>query len=173
MATRKNMTLPIILTFIFLVIVVYLFATIKQSQVTCDKRKSFDSNISLSEHIVTTLDGKKITSLDVTKTIVLPEKYTSDDTHLNSIRFALDNTLSYLGKNVKYSIGEDRITVKIHIDKNQLVLLDNIEFVVNDDIEIKINSNTKSSDVIVLKVGDNYTDGEFMKRLKNHGYSCK
>ena len=28
-------------------------------------------------------------------------------------------------------------------------------------------------DVIALKVGDSYTDGEFMMHLKNKGYSCK
>ena len=173
MTTRKSKTLPIVIAFIFLIIIVYLFATIKQSHVTCDKKRTFDSNIQLLEHIDTTLDGKKITDMKVTKTIILPEKYIKDKTHLNSIQFALEKTLNYLGKNVTYSVGDDRIVVKIDLDKNQLVLLDNIEFIVNDDIETKINSNTKSSDVIVLKVGDNYTDGEFMKRLKNNGYACK
>ncbi len=173
MATRKSMTLPIILAFLFIIIIVYLFATIKQSHVTCDKTRSFDSDIKIMEHVDTTLDGKKVTSMNVTKTIILPEKYTKDSSRLKSIQFALEKTLNYLGDHVTYTVGEDRITVKIKVDKNQLVLLDNIEFVVNDDMEIKINSNTKSSEVILLKVGDNYTDGEFMKRLKNNGYICK
>ncbi len=173
MSTRKSMKLPIVLAFLFIIIIVYLFATIKQSHVTCDKTNTFDSNIRLQEHIDTTFDGKKITSMDVTKTIILPEKYTRDNSRLNSIQFALEKTLNYLGKHVTYSVRDDRIITRIQVDKNQLILLDNIEFIVNDDIEIKINSNTKSSDVILLKVGDNYTDGEFMKRLKNNGYTCK
>ena len=90
--------------------------------------------------MVSTLDGKKITSLDVVKTIVLPDEYTKDETHLNSLQFALDNTLDYLDQNVKYTINEDRLIVKIHVDKNQIVMLDNISFQVNDDIQIKIDS---------------------------------
>ena len=122
---------------------------------------------------MTSLDGKKITGISITKTIKLPEKYTKDDTRLNSIKMSLEKTLDYLGDKVKYSIGEDRIIVTIKVDKNEIVLLDNIEFIVNDDMEIKINSNTKSNDIVVLKVGDSYTDGELMKKLKNHGYVCK
>ena len=52
-------------------------------------------------------------------------------------------------------------------------MLKNIEFNDNGDLQIKIDSNTKSSDVIALKVGDNYTEGELMTRMKNNGYSCK
>lgn len=173
MGTRKSMRLPIILTFIVIIIIVYLFATIKQTYVTCDKTKNFDSDISLTEHVVTSLDGKKIKSISITKIIKLPEKYTKDDARLNSIKLSLENTLDYLGDKVKYSVGADRITVTIQVDKNEIVLLDNIEFIVNDDIEMKINSNTKSSEIVVLKVGDNYSDGDLMKKLKNHGYICK
>ena len=63
--------------------------------------------------------------------------------------------------------------INIKIDDNKLVLLDNISFIENDSLEIKVESNTKNSNVVVLSVGDNYTDGELMKRLKNNGYSCK
>ena len=167
------MTLPIILTFIIIMIIVYLFATIKQTYVTCDKTRTFDSDIKVSENLVSSLDGKGITSMTITKTIILPERFVKDNARLNSIKFSLEKTLDYLGKNVNYSIYDNKITVHIHVDKNQIVLLDNIEFIVNDDIEIKINSNTKSNDIVVLKVGDNYTDGELMKKLKNNGYHCK
>jgi hypothetical protein len=167
------MKLPVIITLIIIVIVIYLFATIKQTEIVCNKTTYFDSNIRLTEKVVGVTDGKKISSLEVTKTIVLPEEYTKDDTELNSIKYTLENTLEYLGDNVKYTIGDDRIIVKIKVDKNQVVLLDNIDFVVNETIQIKVNSNTKSSDVIALAVGDSYTDGELMTRLKNNGYTCK
>ena len=173
MSTRKSMTFPIILALIFIMIVIYLFATIQQSQVTCQKTKTFDGDIRLIEDIVAVTDGKEIDSMSIVKTIILPEKYTQDDVHLKSIQYALDNTLEYLGKNVKYSFGEDRVIVKINVQKDEIVLLNNIDFLVNDDIQVKINSNTKSSDVITLSVGDNYTDGELMTRLKNNGYTCK
>ena len=67
-------------------------------------------------------------------------------------------------------IIEDRIVVEISVNKNEVILLKNISF---EDKKIVINSNTKSSDVLTLTVGDDYTDGEFMKTLKGYGYSCK
>ncbi len=65
------------------------------------------------------------------------------------------------------------IIIKIEVSKDEIVLLDNIEFFDNGDLEIKINSNTKSNDIITLQVGDNTTLAEYMKKLKNNGYSCK
>ena len=125
MKTRKSMTFPVILTFIIIAIIVYLFATIKQSQVVCVKNTSFDSDIQLNEQITSTVDGKKVTSIQVVKTIILPAKYTQDDTQLNSIRYALENTLEYLENHVKYTIQEDRVIVKISVDKDEIVLLNN------------------------------------------------
>lgn len=173
MSTRKSMTLPIIITFVILAIIVYLFASIKQTEVTCEKVYNFDSGIYLKEEVIATLDGKRIDKLNVVKTIILPDKYSIDDTYINKIKDNLDRTLSYLGDNVKYNIGTDRIIIEINVNKNEIILLKNIDFTIDNDLEIVINSNTKSSDVITLKVGDNYTDGEFMKALKGYGYSCK
>ena len=57
--------------------------------------------------------------------------------------------------------------------KNETVLLDNISFLSENDLEILIDSNTKSESVITLTIGDNYTDGEFKQYMKSKGYSCK
>lgn len=173
MNTRKSMTFPIIITLLILGIIIYLFTSIKQTEVTCSRVNTYDDNVKLKEEVTSMIDGKKIKSLQVTKTIILPEKYTSDDTYLNSIKATLEHTLNYLGDKVKYSITNNKIIVNIKVDDNEILLLNNISFIVNDDLEVKINTNTKSSDVITLAVGDSYTDGEFMKRLKNNGYSCK
>ena len=173
MSTRKNMTFPIILTFIIIVIIVYLFTTIKQTEVTCEKTRVFDGDVRVVEKLVAITDGKEIDGMRLTKTIILPEKYLKDDHYLIGIKNALENTLDYLGDNVKYTIEEDRLIVRIEVNKNEILLLNNIDFKVSDDLQIVINSNTKSSDVITLSVGDNYTDGELMMRLKNNGYSCK
>ncbi len=173
MATRKSMTLPIIFTFIMIVVIVYLFSSIKQTQVTCEKVTVFDSDVRLTEEVVADMDGKKIEGLTVTKVIVLPDKYTGDQSILYEIHDNLNRTLEYLGDHVKYTIGEDRIIVRITVNKNELILLDNISFIEHNGLKIKINSNTKSSDVIALSVGDSYTEGELMIRLKNDGYKCK
>lgn len=173
MSTRKNMTFPIILAFIIIAIIVYLFATIKQSEISCDKTKTFDDNVRLTERLVVVTDGKEINSMKLTKTIILPDKYLKDDHYLVGIKNALENTLEYLGNKVKYTVGNDRVIVTIEVNKNEILLLDNIDFVNSGDLQIKINSNTKSSEVIPLSVGDHYTDGELMTRLKNNGYNCK
>ena len=172
METRKSMTLPVIITFIIIGIIVYLFATIKQTEVTCIKSNLYDDEIRLNEQITATIDGKKIEKLNVVKTIILPDKY-NNDRYLNSIKYSLEETLEYLGDKSKISINDNKIIVNIEVKKNEVVLLNNINFIVNDDLEVEIDANTKSSNVITLSVGDNYTDGEFMKRLKNNGYTCK
>lgn len=170
MYTRKSMKLPVIITFIIIGVIVFLFVRIKQTEVTCEKTYVFDSGISLKEKVVATLDGKEIDKLDVTKTIFLPDKYIKDEDYVNDIKNNLDRTLSYLGDKVKYNILDDKIVVEIKVNKNEVVLLRNISF---NDKGIVINSNTKSSDVVTLSIGDDYTDGEFMKTLKGLGYSCK
>ena len=57
-----------------IVIIIYLFATIKQTQVVCEKTKIFDDDVRLEERVVATLDRKNIEMLNVTKNVILPEK---------------------------------------------------------------------------------------------------
>lgn len=155
-----------------LVVIIYLFAIVKQTEVVCEKGKTFDTDISLKEQITAEIEGKKISSLVVIKTIVLPEKYAKDD-NIDFIKKNLDRTLEYLGDKVKYTITNNKIIVTIEVSKNEIVLLDNIDFSEKGDFPLQINSNTKSSDVISLTIGDNYTDGEFMTYMKTKGYNCK
>ena len=173
MTTRKSMKLPVVITFIIIGIIVYLFANIKQTEVTCVKNNLFDDNIRVNEEVTAIIDNRRIDEIIVEKTIILPEKYLKDDTYLNSIKYSLEETLEYLDDKAKITVGEDRVVVKINVTKNEVVLLNNISFNVNEDLQIEVDSNTKSSNVVTLSVGDNYTDGEFMKRLKNNGYTCK
>ena len=172
MGTRKSMTLPIIISLIFIVVIIYLFSNIKQTEVNCSMTNKFENGISIDEDVSATLDGKKINSISVTKTIYLPEKYRNDN-DIEEIKSSLDRTLEYLGDNVRYNILDDKIIVKINVEKNEIILLDNISFESSSNLEMIIDSNTKSSDVITLSVGDSYTDGEFMKMMRAKGYSCK
>ena len=172
MSTRKSMTLPVILTFIVISIMVFLFVNFKQTEIVCEKSTSYDLDTKVIEDVIVTLDGKSIINMNITKKIVLPDKYNNDN-KIDEIKYYLDNTLSYLGSRVSYTSTDYGLLININISDNKLILLDNISFSDNGDLEINIDSNVKSSDVVVLSVGDNYTDGELMKRLKNSGYSCK
>lgn len=147
---------------------------IKQSKIVCEKNMSYDGGFNISENIESTTDGKKITSLKVIKTIYVSDRYINNTDSLEEIKSTIANTLSYLDKSVSYRVLDDRIIIEMNLSKNQLVLLNNIEFVDNGGkIEVVIDTNTKSNNVITLSVGDNYTDGELMKKFKNNGYSCK
>lgn len=174
MNTRKSMTLPIIITLIFIVIIIYLFMNLKQSKVICEKNTSYDGGFKVKELIESKTDGKKINSIKVTKTIYVADRYINNTDSIEEIKSVIENTLDYLGDKVSYSVLDDRIIIVITVSKDELVLLDNINFVDNGGkVEVVIDTNTKSSGVISLAVGDSYTDGELMKRLKNKGYSCK
>ena len=174
MSTRKSMKLPIIITFLFICIIVYLFMNIKQTVVVCEKVNTYDSDIKLTETVIAHLDGKKITSLEVTKNVTIPEKFNKKDQNLTGIKNSLEYTIAYLGSHASCAVMDNHVIANIDVSNNELVLLDNISFVDNDgEVSIHIDTNTKSSNVIALQVGDNYTDGEFMMYLKNKGYSCK
>ena len=175
MSTKKNKTFPIVITSIIIMIIIYLFATVEQPYITCSKSTIDNLDIRVVEEISTTIDGNKIKEIGLTKTIVLPSKYLEDDIHLNSIKFSLKKHYEYLDKDVlDYFVEDDRIVVKINVDDNETLVLNNIEFFDNDNtLEMKINSNTRSSDVVTLSVGDKYTEGELITRMKNNGYVCK
>ena len=66
MSTRRSKTLPIIITLIFIVIIIYLFMNLKQSSVSCQRTKSFDGGITVKEVVNSTTDGKKISSMKIT-----------------------------------------------------------------------------------------------------------
>lgn len=173
MNTKKS-RLPVILTFIVICIIIYLFMNIKQTEIVCEKDFLFDSNIELYESVNIKLDSKKIVGIDLDKRITLPDGIDRREEKIVGIQNSIDTTLSYLDKAVEYKKFDDGLNVNISVHNNELVLLGNISFYDNNgELGIKINPNTKSSDVITLSVGDNYTDGELMKKLKNNGYRCK
>ena len=68
---------------------------------------------------------------------------------------------------------DNYLTVTVKAKNNETIILNNIEFYDNDGLQIKINPNTKSSDVVTLSINDKYTEGELMTHLKNNGYVCK
>lgn len=173
MDNNNGRAFPIVLTILIIGIIVYLFATIKQPYVECNRQFTDDLGIVVKENIVTTFGGNKIDTMKVTKTIILPDEYAKKK-YVDSIKFSLENSLDYLGsKKVKYEVFNNKVVARITIDKDETVILNNIEFNDNDGLQIKINSNTKSSEVVTLKIGENYTQGQFMTRLKNNGYVCK
>ena len=172
MTSRKSITIPIVLTLIMIIIMVYFFANIRQTEVICSKYQVFSNDIHLNERIISKMDGKEITDITVKKEITLPEKYANDES-INTIYQRLNKTLEYLGKQVEYAFDKNQITVTIETSKEEIILLDNISFPSSNNPEIKVNSNTKSNEVIPLKVGDAYTEGEFMKYMRSKGYNCK
>ncbi len=173
MGTRKSMKLPIIITFIMIIIIIYLFATLQQDKVECEKTTTYDNGVKLTENITSIVDSNSISNIHLVKRITLPERFLRDDTYKNSVKYSLENTLDYLGKKVKYTTTTDSVVVTIDISKDELVLLDNIDFDGDDDLGIEIDTSTVSGDVITLKVGDKYTTGELMKKLKNNSYVCR
>lgn len=168
---NKKYFLPIILTIIIIVIMIYLFSTLEQPFVSCSNVYTYDGDVKVEEDITAKFNSNKIKSLDVVKTIIVPDEYANEE-YIRSLRYSLEKSLSYLN-DVKYTSLDDRLIVTIKARGNETVILRNIEFINSDSLQIKVNSNTKSSEVITVSVSDNYTEGEFMTRFKNNGYICK
>ena len=166
MSTRKSLVFPFIITLIILGIIVYLFMNVNQPYVECDKTTTFDGNIKISENLKTTLNGNKIDKLELIKVIKL-----NDTKHINSVKNSLKDAYKYLGKNAKVSIDNNKVIIKVVVDDNETILLNNITF--NGENSLEIENNTKSSNVVSLKINENYTEGELITRLRNNGYSCR
>lgn len=175
MTLKKGKVFPMIITIILIVIIIYLFATIKQPYVECSKNTTNELGIEIKEDIKVNLDGNNIQKMDLTKTIILPEKYlTEEDNHLDTIKYVLKESYQYLPKStIRLTQESDRVIAHIVVDNNETLILNNIELTNPDDLQIKINANTKAKDVVTLKIKDKYTEGEFMTHMKNNGYSCK
>ena len=75
MDNNNGRAFPIVLTILIIGIIVYLFATIKQPYVECNRQFTDDLGIVVKENIVTTFGGNKIDTMKVTKTIILPDEY--------------------------------------------------------------------------------------------------
>lgn len=174
MTLRRGRVFPIILTILLIIIIIYLFANIKQPYVVCTKETTNDLGIEINENIQVTLDGNKIQKMDLTKTLIFPEQYLKqEDNYLNSMHYIIENSYEYLPSDtVTIKQESDRIIANIVVDQDETVILNNIEFENIDDLQIKINSNTKAQDVVTLSINDNYTEGEFMTHMKNNGYTC-
>ena len=150
MREKKNRVFPIVIVVIMIVIIFYLIATAKQPYVECSKKSTNDLGITISENLTTSLDSNKISEMTLTKTYAYLDKDT-----------------------VKITTGDNYLTVTVKAKNNETIILNNIEFYDNDGLQIKINPNTKSSDVVTLSINDKYTEGELMTHLKNNGYVCK
>ena len=102
------------------------------------------------------------------------DKYLSDDKYLEAFKFAIKKSYEYLDDtDVKVTSGDNYILVTINASNKETLILNNIEFYENNGLQIKINPNTKSSDVVTLSIKDKYTEGELMTHMKNNGYTCK
>lgn len=174
MNTNKNKVFPVFITVVIIAIMIYLFANIKQPYVVCNKTSTNDLGILVKEKVESQLGSNKIKMLEVTRTIILPKKYLEEDTNnIDSIQFALEQAYQYLGEGkVQFTKESDRLIVKISVSKDETIILNNLEFVDESGLVLKVNSNTKSSDVVTLKINDKYTEGTLMTRMKNNGYLC-
>ena len=173
MSTNKSKFFPVVLSIIFIVIIIYLFSNLEQPVISCSKSGTDDLGIRVIEDIDTKLEGNKIKEMILSKTIVLPEEYLGDEDYLDSIKYTLKKSYAYLDDSkVTFETLSDRLICRVTVTGSDTIILNNIEFSDSDDLQIKINSNTKSSEVVTLKIGDGYSEGEFKTRMKNNGYVC-
>ena len=161
MDKKKNMFFPIVIAAIIIVILFYLIATTKQPYVECSRKQTDEFGITIRENLKASLDSNKISEMEITKTITFPDKYLENN-NLEAFKFALEKSYAYLDDSVKITTGDNYLRVTIDAKKDETVILNNIEFYENYGLQIRINPNTKSSDVVTLKINDKYID----KKLK-------
>lgn len=169
----KKRVVPIIFTIVILVVIIGLFVSFKQPLVVCSNRVKNEFDIVVLEELETTINNKKIESMILVKTIVLPDKYLKDKKYLDNIVETLEKSYAYLDKEkVTITKSDDRVVARVVVDKNETLILNNIKFSSKNDLVMSVNPNTKSSEVLTLRINDFYSEGEFKTRMNNKGYSC-
>ncbi|MBQ6539387.1 MAG: hypothetical protein IJL76_03835 [Bacilli bacterium] len=168
---KGNFLVPILIVVIVIFIIFYLIANTNQPNVICEMSKSNDLNIETQEKINVKLSSRKITELNIKKEYIFPKKI-ADEANLKMLKDLLDNSLEYLGDDQNVYIKDNKVIVNIITTKKKPVLLDNVEFISNEGLSIKVNTNTKS-DVTNLSVGEEYSEGKLLSYLKSRGYDCK
>lgn len=168
---KSNFLVPIILVVIIIFIIFYLIATTNQPYVSCNLRHTDDLNIQTKETVNVKLSARKIVELNIKKVYTFPSKF-DDSTNMNMVKGLLDNSLNYLGDDQNVYKKDNQIIVDIITKKKTPILLNNVEFLVDDGLSVKVNTNTKS-DVTMLSIGEEYSEGKLLQYLNSRGYSCK
>ena len=75
MTLRRGRAFPIILTILLIIIIIYLFANIKQPYVVCTKETTNDLGIEINENIQVTLDGNKIQKMDLNQAFLAQKHF--------------------------------------------------------------------------------------------------
>ena len=174
MFANKGRAFSVIITCVIIMLIIYLFASLQQPYITCSKSITTDLGIRVVEELGTSIEGKKINKMRLTKIVVFPAKYIKDDKYINDLKSMLERHYDYLGKDkISYSVMDDRLVVEIEVSNlEDALVLNNIKFYDTGELEIFINSNTRSSEVVTLRVGDKYSEGQFMTKMKGSGYVC-
>ena len=168
---KKGKVLPIIFTIIFIVIVISLFVNVKQTVVTCQSTGIDSLGVKYSDKIITTFDNNKIGDIDLLRNFVIPDKYPLDQ-YMDSIMKEIHRNFDYLGNNISIVRDNQKLTFKIHVMKKETIILKNVSFRDDGNFHIVINPNTKSSDVVTLRVGDSYSNFEYVSMMKANSYTC-
>ena len=170
---KKSLFWPVMIGVVIIAIIIYLVANLKQPYVTCSIKNTNDV-ATIEEKILVSFNSDTIRDIKYDKTVYLSDTY-RESINTKSIKDSFDKAYNYLGDSYSLRVDNDVIYVNINLDKKVPVILNNIEIYYNegDGIITKIETNTKASGATTLSVGDKYSEGQFMTKLKNKGYNCK
>lgn len=169
---KNKYIIPTILTVIAIVVMIFIFVNAKQPYVECS-RTTKNEYSQVKENIVVELDNNKISGMTLIKKIILNDKYLNED-NLDMIENELKEAYQYIDSSkLSFSRGVNYVLVMIDVDDDETLILKNINVSYDNGLNIYINPNTKSSEVITLKMDDKYSEGEFMTMMKQEGYVCK
>ena len=169
---KSKYVIPTILTIIAIVVIIFFFVNAKQPYVECS-RTTKNEYSQVNEDIVVKLDNNKISGMTLTRKIILNDKYLSEE-NLDMIENELKKAYRYIDSSkLSFSRGINYVLVMIDVKDDETLILKNIKVSYDNDLNIYINPNTKSSEVVTLKMKDKYSEGEFMTMMKQEGYVCK
>lgn len=166
----KFMVLPLVVGVFIIISLFIVIANMKSPYVECNLKVKDSLGIVRKENVRSNFKNNYISNMEITKTYIFPNKYNKN---IKSVYEDLDRVNKYLGNSYSLSMIDNKIILKIKINKEKPIILDNIRFYDQNGFSYNLNYNTKAIDALSVSVGDLYDEIDFTLELSSRGYSCK
>ena len=176
---NKNMIYILIGLVMVLIIILVLFLNKKDisigrssNSLKCSRENTLLEGFHNKEEVIIYLKSAKVNRIKLDRNITLSDKYSEEETYLNTLNTSLENAYSEL-KGVKIRKAKKSIQVLLTI-KEKGIVLDNLSIKRNSEVEdtsLRFDIINDLNGENVIKIGE--SSRGLREKLSSIGYTCK
>ena len=173
---KKRIYILIVLVIVLIAILV-LFLNKKDisigsssNSLKCSRENTLLEGFHNKEEVIIYLKSGKVNQIKLDRNITLSDKYSEEETYLNTLNTSLENAYSEL-KGVKIRKAKKSIQVLLTI-KEKGIVLDNLSIKRNSEVEdLRFDIINDLNGENVIKIGE--SSRGLREKLSSIGYTCK